>query len=84
MTRLCIARMDGLRQRFFSGRFANTGRYATAQLLPSPKTTGRHDKAQSYDDQHVARLICDYLNTITGITIKVKPWAVLPLPEDRK
>lgn len=80
----CITRMDGQRQRFFTGRFANAGRYATAQLLPSPKTTGRHDKAQAYDDQHVARLVCDYLNTIASVTIRLKPWAVLPLPEARK
>ena len=84
MTKQCIARMDGQRQRFFTGRFANTGRYATVQLLPSPKTTGRHDKAQAYDDQHVARLVCEYLNTLASVTAKVKPWAVLPVPEARK
>ncbi|MBR0962225.1 hypothetical protein [Bradyrhizobium japonicum] len=82
MTKHCVTRMDGPRQRFFTGRFANTRR--TAQLLPLPKTTGRHDKAQAYDDRHVARLVCDYLNTIASITIRLKPWAVLPLPEARK
>ncbi|UPJ65256.1 hypothetical protein [Bradyrhizobium sp. 191] len=84
MTKHCITRMDGPRQRFFTGRFANTCRYATVQLLPSPKTTGRHDKAQAYDDQHVARLVCDYLNIVTSAAIGLKPWAIMPLPEGRR
>ncbi|MET4199090.1 hypothetical protein ABIA95_003089 [Bradyrhizobium sp. LA8.1] len=84
MTKHCIARMDGSRQRFFTGRYANTGRHATAQLLHAPKTTGRHDKAQTYDDMFVAQFVCVYLNTVASVMTKVKPWAVMPLPEARK
>ncbi|MET4206876.1 hypothetical protein [Bradyrhizobium sp. LA2.1] len=78
MTQRCIARMDGRRQRFFVGRYRNTGTY------PAPATTGRHDKARAYDDEAVAALVCAVLNLGAYAVTRSKPWAVIPLPEARK
>lgn len=70
-----IARMDGHRQRFFNGRF--TG-------ISKPVTTGRHDRARSYEDEHVAELVCAVLNLSPLTVARGKTWAVMPLPEARK
>lgn len=76
MTRHCIARMDGRRQRFFSGRFAT--------VTSHPVTTGRHDKARAYDDEAVAKVVCAVLNLAALAVTRREPWAVIPLPEARK
>lgn len=75
MTKHCIARMDGRRQRFFNGHFT---------VLNRPITTGRHDRARAYDDEAVAELICAVLNLSVLTMARGGPWAVLPLPEAHK
>jgi hypothetical protein len=75
MTKHCIARMDGRRQRFFNGRFT---------VMSKPVTTGRHDRARAYDDKIVAQLVCAVLNATPAVMTHGKPWAVMQLPEARK
>lgn len=71
-----VARMDGRRQRFFSGRFGTVTQH--------PITTGHHDRARAYDDEAVAKIVCAVLNLAALTLTRREPWAVLPLPEARK
>lgn len=80
MRKHCIARMDGRRQRFFAGRYRDSGTF------PVPVTTGRHDKALEYDDTRVAQLVCNFFNLVEGVRTDtvLSPWMVIDLPEARK
>lgn len=79
MTKYAVARMNGRQLRFFSGRY-----YAHAAPVLLPVTTGRPDKARSYDEEPIATLVCSFLNLFGGAATHGKPWAVMPLPEARK
>jgi hypothetical protein len=78
--KLAIARPLRGHPRFFDGTY--DGLFSIGTL--SPNTTGAPDKAKTYDDEVVARLITSFLNVLEGIHTgtNAAPWIIMPLPEE--